>query len=148
LPADSGVKGLRDYESLIAPEREEFEWPQLDENCASSLCYTSGTSGEPKGVVFSHRSTVLHSYAVAMADALAISAQDVTLPVVPMFHVNAWGVPYAAAMVGSKLVLPGPLLDGKSLLELIDSEKVTSLLGVPTVWMNLLGHLRSLGRKL
>jgi acyl-CoA synthetase (AMP-forming)/AMP-acid ligase II len=146
LPADP--PGAVDYEGLLAPEPEAFDWPELDERAASSLCYTSGTAGFPKGVLYSHRSTVLHSYGIAMADALAISAADVTLPVVPMFHVNAWGVPYAAAMTGSKLVLPGPGLDGKSLLELIDTERVTSLLGVPTVWANLLGHLRSVDRRL
>lgn len=148
LPADTGLPGVVDYESFIEGEGDTFDWPALDENAASSLCYTSGTAGNPKGVVYSHRSTVLHSYAVAMADTLAISSQDVTLPVVPMFHVNAWGVPYAAAMVGSKLVLPGPGLDGKSLTELIEAEGVTSLLGVPTVWMNLLAHLRDAGKKL
>ena len=134
-----------DYDARLAGQPETFEWPQLDERTASSLCYTSGTAGNPKGVLYSHRSTVLHSYAIAMKDALGISASDVTLPVVPMFHVNAWGVPYAAAMVGSKLVLPGPMLDGKSLHELILSEKVTSLLGVPTVWRGLLDYLRSIG---
>ncbi len=136
------------YEPLLAPESTELAWPQLDEKSASSLCYTSGTSGNPKGVLYSHRSTVLHSYAIAMADALAFSAADVILPVVPMFHVNAWGVPYAAAMVGAKLVLPGPGLDGKSLHQLIVDEQVTSLLGVPTVWLNLLAHLRAAGAKL
>ena len=141
-------QAVLDYEALIAGEPEVYDWPALDERTASSLCYTSGTAGNPKGVLYSHRSTVLHSYAIAMVDALAISASDVTLPVVPMFHVNAWGVPYAAAMTGSKLVLPGPGLDGKSLLELIDQERVTSLLGVPTVWSNLLGHLRGEGRRL
>jgi fatty-acyl-CoA synthase len=137
-----------DYEALIAGESDAFEWPELDERAASSLCYTSGTSGHPKGVVYSHRSTVLHSYAVAMADALGICGRDVTLPVVPMFHVNAWGVPYAAAMVGSKLVLPGPGLDGASLLALIAGERVNLLLGVPTVWLNLLGHAKSVGATL
>ena len=145
LPADTHLPGLTDYETLIADQSSEFEWPDFDENTASSLCYTSGTSGNPKGVLYSHRSTVLHSYAAAMVDSLGICAADVTLPVVPMFHVNAWGVPYAAAMVGSKLVLPGPGMDGKSLLELIDSEDVTSLLGVPTVWMGLLMHMKSVG---
>ncbi len=142
------VPGALAYESLLDGQPDTFDWPRLDERTASSLCYTSGTAGSPKGVLYSHRSTVLHSYAIAMADALAISAADVTLPVVPMFHVNAWGVPYAAAMVGSKLVLPGPGLDGKSLLELIDAERVNSLLGVPTVWANLLAHLRAEGRRL
>ena len=136
------------YEAFIANESSEFSWPALDEKTASSLCYTSGTSGEPKGVLYSHRSTVLHSYAICMADALALSGADVIIPVVPMFHVNAWGVPYAAAMVGAKLVLPGPGLDGKNLLELITTEGVTSLLGVPTVWMNLLTHLKSAGQTL
>lgn len=148
LPADAKLPGATDYESLVAAESEAFTWPTLDENTASSLCYTSGTAGNPKGVLYSHRSTVLHSYAVTMADSLGLSASDVVLPVVPMFHVNAWGVPYAAAMVGAKLVLPGPGLDGKSLLELVEAEKVTNLLGVPTVWLALLGHLASVGRKL
>ena len=108
LPADSGIPGLRDYEELIAAEPDTFDWPALDEQTASSLCYTSGTAGFPKGVLYSHRSTVIHSYAICMPDALGICAGDAVLPVVPMFHVNAWGVPYAAAMTGAKLVLPGP----------------------------------------
>ena len=148
VPKDAGIAGLLDYESLIGAESDSFAWPVFDERTASSLCYTSGTSGEPKGVLYSHRSTVLHSYAICMADTLALSGADVVLPVVPMFHVNAWGVPYAAAMIGAKLVLPGPGLDGKSLLELIESEKVTSLLGVPTVWMNLLTHMKAVGKTL
>ncbi len=148
LPADVKLPGFTDFETFLAGGSADYVWPELDENTASSLCYTSGTAGNPKGVLYSHRSTVLHSYAIAMADALAISAQDSTLPVVPMFHVNAWGVPYAAAMTGSKLVLPGPGLDGKNLTELIESENVTSLLGVPTVWLALLGHLRQSGKKL
>jgi len=147
--AEAGpVPGVAAYESLLAPEPTIFDWPVLDEHQASSLCYTSGTSGHPKGVLYSHRSTVLHSFAAAMSDSLGISARDVTLPVVPMFHVNAWGVPYAAAMVGSKLVLPGPGLDGPRLLELIEGEQVTSLLGVPTVWLALLAHLHAIGRRL
>ncbi|MCC6622511.1 MAG: long-chain-fatty-acid--CoA ligase [Deltaproteobacteria bacterium] len=140
LGATEPIPGLLAYEDLLAAQPATFAWPRLDENAASSLCYTSGTSGHPKGVLYSHRSTVLHSYAAAMTDSLGIGARDVTLPVVPMFHVNAWGVPYAAAMVGSKLVLPGPGMDGKSLLELIQGERVTSLLGVPTVWLALLAH--------
>jgi fatty-acyl-CoA synthase len=148
LPADAGLPGLWAYEDLLAGRADQFEWPMLDENTASSLCYTSGTAGNPKGVLYSHRSTVLHSYAATMADTLGISGQDVTLPVVPMFHVNAWGVPYAAAMVGSKLVLPGPHLDGQSLADLIEGEGVTSLLGVPTVWLGLLGHLRLAHKRL
>jgi fatty-acyl-CoA synthase len=147
LPADSGINGLRDYESLIANEPDTFVWPQLDEHSASSICYTSGTAGFPKGVVYSHRATVLHSYAVCMQDALGICSTDVALPVVPMFHVNAWGVPYAAAMTGAKLVLPGPNLDPVSLTELIDSEQATTLLGVPTVWMALLAHARAQGKR-
>jgi fatty-acyl-CoA synthase len=148
LPADSGIGGLRDYETLIAGEPDTYTWPVFDEHTASSLCYTSGTAGFPKGVLYSHRTTVLHSFAIAMADALSICAQDVVLPVVPMFHVNAWGVPYAAAMTGAKLVFPGPGLDPVSLLELIENEEVTCLLGVPTVWMALLAHLRSLNKRL
>src|SRR5262245_52504999 len=142
LPAEHGIAGLSTYETLIGSESDDYQWPLFDEDTASSLCYTSGTTGNPKGVLYSHRSTVLHSYAAAMADVIGLSAADVTLPVVPMFHVNAWGVPYAAVMVGSKLVLPGPRLDGASLLELIESERVTSLLGVPTVWLALLAQAR------
>jgi fatty-acyl-CoA synthase len=148
LPTDTGIEGLTDYERLIAGEPDTYEWPQLDEQAASSLCYTSGTVGYPKGVLYSHRSTVLHSYAISLPDALGFSSRDAMLPVVPMFHVNAWGVPYAAACVGAKLVLPGCSLDGASLTELIETEKVTCLLGVPTVWLGLLAHLRSTGKKL
>ncbi len=148
LPADSNIEGLVDYEGLIAGESDSYEWPLLDEQAASSLCYTSGTVGYPKGVLYSHRSTVLHSYAISLPDALGFSARDAMLPVVPMFHVNAWGVPYAAACVGAKLVMPGACLDGPSLTELIENEKVTCLLGVPTVWLGLLAHLRATGKKL
>jgi fatty-acyl-CoA synthase len=148
LPPDTGIQGLRDYESLINGEPETFDWPTFDENTASSLCYTSGTAGYPKGVLYSHRSTVIHSYAIAMPDALGICAADVTLPVVPMFHVNAWGIPYATAMTGSKLVLPGPGLDPTNLMELIEQEQASSLLGVPTVWMALLAHARAQGKRL
>jgi acyl-CoA synthetase (AMP-forming)/AMP-acid ligase II len=148
FPSDTGINGLVDYESLIAGESDTFPWPQLDENTASSICYTSGTAGFPKGVVYSHRSTVLHSYAACMQDALGISSTDVALPVVPMFHVNAWGVPYAAAMTGAKLVLPGPCLDPVNLMEMIETEQTTTLLGVPTVWLALLAHARAQGKRM
>ncbi|CAB3769055.1 3-(methylthio)propionyl-CoA ligase [Paraburkholderia humisilvae] len=133
------------YEDLIDSHTQVFDWPPLDENCASSLCYTSGTTGHPKGVLYSHRSTVLHTYAAALPDALNCSARDVILPVVPMFHVNAWGLPYIACMVGAKLVFPGPALDGKSLYELIEAEQVTLSAGVPTVWQGLLRHVGERG---
>ncbi|WP_233859446.1 3-(methylthio)propionyl-CoA ligase [Paraburkholderia sp. HD33-4] len=133
------------YEDLIDLHDDVFEWPQLDENSASSLCYTSGTTGNPKGVLYSHRSTVLHTYAAALPDAMNCSARDVILPVVPMFHVNAWGLPYIACMVGAKLVFPGPALDGKSLYELMEQEQVTMSAGVPTVWQGLLAHVDALG---
>lgn len=126
------------FDDLIASNHDEFEWPELDENAASSLCYTSGTTGNPKGVLYSHRSTLLHAFGIALPDSLNLSAKDVVLPVVPMFHVNAWGIPYATAMTGSSLVLPGPNLDGDSLVSLIDDYKVTVALGVPTIWQGLL----------
>ncbi|MBV8651991.1 MAG: AMP-binding protein, partial [Alphaproteobacteria bacterium] len=129
------------YEELLASEPDDFPWPSFDENTASSLCYTSGTTGNPKGALFSHRSTILHSFACRMADSTAISMRDSVCPVVPMFHANAWGSPYTAAMAGAKLVLPGPRLDGRSLYELFESEAVTMALGVPTVWLALLAFL-------
>ena len=129
------------YEDLVDLHDDVFEWPLLDENSASSLCYTSGTTGNPKGVLYSHRSTVLHTYAAALPDSLNCSARDAILPVVPMFHVNAWGLPYIACMVGAKLVFPGPALDGQSLYELIEAEQVTLSAGVPTVWQGLLAHV-------
>ncbi|RZL94280.1 MAG: fatty-acid--CoA ligase [Variovorax sp.] len=145
MPKDSGVPGLLCYEDLIESGSDEFAWPDLDENAASSLCYTSGTTGNPKGVLYSHRSTVLHTMAAAMPNALNCSASDVILPVVPMFHVNAWGLPYIACMVGAKLVFPGPGLDGKSLHELFEAEGVTLSAGVPTVWQGLLAHVEAQG---
>jgi fatty-acyl-CoA synthase len=143
MPASSGIAGLLCYEDLLAAQDERFIWPALDENTASSLCYTSGTTGHPKGVLYSHRSTLLHTWAAALPDALNCSARDVILPVVPMFHVNAWGLPYVACMVGAKLVFPGPALDGKSLHELFESERVTLSAGVPTVWQGLLAHVEA-----
>ncbi len=136
------------YDDLIAGQNADFEWPILDENSASSLCYTSGTTGNPKGVLFSHRSTVLHSYAIILPDSLNVSAADIMLPVVPMFHVNAWGTPYAAAMVGCTLVLPGPGLDGASLVNLIDNYQVSVALGVPTIWQGLIAAANQSGSKL
>jgi 3-(methylthio)propionyl---CoA ligase len=143
MPSSSAVPNLLCYEDLVEAAGAEFEWPTQDERTASSLCYTSGTTGNPKGVLYSHRSTVLHTMASALPDALNCSARDVILPVVPMFHVNAWGLPYAACMVGAKLVFPGPFLDGKSLHELFESEGVTVSAGVPTVWQGLLAHVEA-----
>ncbi|WP_093381333.1 3-(methylthio)propionyl-CoA ligase [Variovorax sp. OV329] len=146
MPATSKIRGLLCYEELVEDHSSEFHWPRFDEQRASSLCYTSGTTGNPKGALYSHRSTMLHTYAAALPDALNCSAADVILPVVPMFHVNAWGLPYVACMVGAKLVFPGPWLDGKSLHELIESEGVTLSAGVPTVWQGLLAHAESQGQ--
>ncbi|WP_020396693.1 long-chain-fatty-acid--CoA ligase [Thiolinea disciformis] len=136
---------LKFYEDVIAQGNADYEWPEFDEETASSLCYTSGTTGDPKGVLYSHRSTLLHSYAIAMPDSMCLSARDKIMPVVPMFHVNAWGVPYGAAMVGASLVLPGPGLDGESLRKLIDQEQVSLALGVPTIWQGLLQALEKSG---
>jgi 3-(methylthio)propionyl---CoA ligase len=143
MPKESKIANLQCYEELLAAASKDFEWPVFDENSASSLCYTSGTTGNPKGVLYSHRSTVLHSYAGALPDVLNCSSADSILPVVPMFHVNAWGLPYIACLTGAKLVLPGPGLDGKSLYELFESEKVTFSAGVPTVWQGLLAYTDS-----
>ncbi|MBK6854400.1 MAG: fatty-acid--CoA ligase [Burkholderiales bacterium] len=141
--ASSAIPNLLCYEELVEAASDRFTWPRLDENSASSLCYTSGTTGHPKGALYSHRSTVLHTYAAALPDSLNCSARDVILPVVPMFHVNAWGLPYIACMVGAKLVFPGPFLDGKSLHDLFENEGVTMSAGVPTVWQGLLAHVEA-----
>ncbi len=117
----SALPNLLCYEDLLAAETDDFDWPDFDENTAAGLCYTSGTTGHPKGVLFSHRSSVLHAYAVSLPDAKGYSAHSVVLPVVPMFHVNAWGIPYAAALTGAKLVLPGAGMDGASLYELFET---------------------------
>ena len=147
LPADTGIAGLQSYEAWIGAQSDDYDWPSFDENTASSLCYTSGTTGSPKAALYSHRSSTLHAYAAALPDVMSISARDAILPVVPMFHVNAWGIPYSAALTGAKLVFPGPALDGKSIYELIESEKVTYAAGVPTVWQMLLGHMKPGGLK-
>ncbi len=142
LPTDTGIPNLISYEALIGRHEARYTWPDLDENTASSMCYTSGTTGNPKAALYSHRSTLLHAYAAALPDVMCISARDAILPVVPMFHVNAWGIPYSAAMTGAKLVFPGPALDGKSVYDLIEAEKVTFAAGVPTVWQMLLSHMK------
>ena len=147
LPADTGIPNLHSYEAWIGAESEQYAWPQFDERSAAALCYTSGTTGNPKGALYSHRSTMLHAYAGALPDALNLSARDSILPVVPMFHVNAWGIPYGAAMTGAKLVFPGAALDGKSVYDLMESEGVTMAAGVPTVWLGLLNHTAQHGLK-
>lgn len=141
------LPGLLFYDELIAEGSLDYDWPMLDETAPSSLCYSSGTTGHPKGVLYSHRSTLLHTLGGNQPDGLALAARDTVLPVVPMFHVNAWGVPFIAAAVGCRLVLPGPGLDGESLVRLIDGEGVTMALGVPTIWMGLLAALEKMGSR-
>jgi fatty-acyl-CoA synthase len=144
----SKLPNLLCYEELINSHSDDYDWPEFDENTASSLCYTSGTTGNPKGALYSHRSTILHAFGAALPDALNLSARDTVLPVVPLFHVNAWGLPYSAALTGAKLVMPGPNLDGASLHELFEQEQVTLSAGVPTIWLGLLQHLQAKGLKL
>jgi len=144
MPVGSKVD-LLCYEDLIDTHSDRFVWPVFDERLASSLCYTSGTTGNPKGVLYSHRSTLLHAYAAVAPDALNLSSRDTVLPVVPMFHVNAWGLPYSSPMAGARLVMPGPNLDGKSLYDLFEAEQVTVSAGVPTVWQGLLAHVEANG---
>ena len=148
LPGAAGVPSLCSYEAWIAPYPARYDWPALDENSASSMCYTSGTTGHPKAALYSHKSTILHAYAAALPDVMCLSARDSVLPVVPMFHVNAWGIPYSACAVGCKLVFPGPALDGKSVYELLDGEQVTFAAGVPTLWQRLLTHMGQHGLQL
>jgi fatty-acyl-CoA synthase len=148
LPAVHTPIPLISYETLLKPHDGAFDWPLLDERQASYLCYTSGTTGNPKGALYSHRSTVLHAYAGALPDAMCLSARDSVLPVVPMFHANAWGMPHAAPLTGAKLVLPGKDLDGKSLFELMQAERVTYSAGVPTVWLGLLNYMKEAGVRL
>ena len=133
------------YETLLDAQRDPFDWPVLDERSAANLCYTSGTTGHPKGALYTHRSQVLHAYGASLPDSMALSARDAVLPVVPMFHVNAWGIPHAAPLTGAKLVFPGKDLDGRSLYELMEAEGVTYSAGVPTVWLGLLAYLREAG---
>jgi len=138
----ANIPDLLCYEALLEKEKADFQWPSFDERTAACLCYTSGTTGNPKGALYSHRSTMIHAYGAALPDALNLSARDVVLPVVPMFHVNAWSLPYSCAMVGAKMVFPGPHLDGKSLHNLFETEGVTFSAGVPTVWLGLLSYMK------
>ncbi|MEM9551517.1 MAG: long-chain-fatty-acid--CoA ligase [Pseudomonadota bacterium] len=146
--AAAALPGLKFYDEFLETGDPDYEWPVFDENTASSLCYTSGTTGNPKGVLYSHRSTMLHSFASNTLDCVGYSAMDVVMPVVPMFHVNAWGSPYACAMSGARMVLPGPDLQGEALVSLIDTYGVTLAMGVPTIWLGLLGHAKRTGTKL
>jgi 3-(methylthio)propionyl---CoA ligase len=144
---DCKVPGALCYEDLLSAQDGTYDWPSFDENTAAGICYTSGTTGHPKGVVYSHRSTVLHAYGVALPGSLPVGPGETLLPVVPMFHVNAWGIPYGAAMCGFKLVMPGPRLDGAGLTELMNAEGVTTYCGVPTVHLGLLAHWKASGER-
>jgi fatty-acyl-CoA synthase len=145
LPVIPGVAAATCYERFLEDGDAAAIWPEFDERSAVGLCFTSGTTGNPKGALYTHRSTVLHAYGASLPDAMGLSALDTVLPVVPMFHVNAWGMPYSTCLVGAKLVLPGPQLDGKSIYELFENEGVTFSAGVPTVWLGLLQHVQSQG---
>ena len=142
------LDGLLAYEDLLAKASPDYEWPLFDENTASTLCYTSGTTGNPKGVLYSHRSTLLHAFAACAGDALALVARDSILTVVPLFHANAWSLPFSAAMCGAKLVLPGPRLDPESLYMLLESEECTKAFGIPTIWLNFLAWVEANKAKL
>ncbi|HEY3911701.1 MAG TPA: long-chain-fatty-acid--CoA ligase [Stellaceae bacterium] len=145
--AETNLSVLPCYEDLIAAEDDDFAWPEFDERTAAALCYTSGTTGNPKGALYSHRSTVLHAFAISLPDAISISARDVVCPVVPLFHACGWGIPYAAPMNGAKLVLPGPRVDGESLYQLFEAERVTYALGVPTVWLGFEAYLSATAKR-
>jgi len=140
MPTETKIPNLLCYEDLISSSSGDYTWPLFDENSAATLCYTSGTTGNPKGALYSHRSTLLHAYAASTPSALNVSSADTVLPVVPMFHVNAWGLPYSVPLSGAKMVFPGAALDGKSLYDLFESEGVTFSAGVPTVWLGLINH--------
>ena len=142
------LAGALCYEALLAERDDRFVWPTLDEKTAAVLCYTSGTTGNPRGVLYSHRSQILHAFAVALPDVAGFAESETVLPAAPMFHVNAWGIPYAAALTGARLVLPGPRLHGAALAELIESEGVTIALGVPTLWVGLIRYLRASKQRL
>ncbi len=148
MPAESGFDTLLCYEELIAGESETFNWPEIPENSGCSLCYTSGTTGNPKGVMYTHRSSVIHAMGTLHAQAFNLSRDSAILPVVPMFHVNCWGLPYSVAVTGAKLIFPGAGMDGASLWQLIDEEKPDFIAGVPTVWLGLLQHLDSIGARM
>lgn len=145
---ETSLPNVVSYEEWIAEADGDFRWVELSEGEAAGMCYTSGTTGEPKGVLYSHRSNVLHAMMASMPDAMGISSRDVVLPVVPMFHANAWGLAQAAPMNGATLVMPGPKLDGASIYELLDTERVTFTAAVPTVWLMLLQYLEETGRDL
>jgi acyl-CoA synthetase (AMP-forming)/AMP-acid ligase II len=148
MPKESKIPGLLCYEELLAGQPGTLEWPEFDERTASSLCYTSGTTGNPKGVLYGHRSTLLHTWMVASGGVLGLTPDDTILPVVPMFHANAWGLVYSAPISGCKLVFPGFKLDGASVYELLDSEDVTFSAGVPTVWLELLRYCEANGKRM
>ena len=146
---DTTLPNVMCYETLLSKQSTSFDWPEFDENTASAMCYTSGTTGNPKGVVYSHRSTILHALGGGMPDVSAASYKETILPIVPMFHVNAWGAPYSSLMVGSKMVMPGPKMgDGETLQSLIEGENVTFSSGVPTIWLGLLDFLEKTGKTL
>ena len=147
MPQNSSLPTLLCYETLMERETQSFNWPSFDENTAAGLCYTSGTTGNPKGVLYSHRSNVLHSFAFHAIPGMGLSSTDTALVVVPLFHANGWGYAYSAPMIGAKMVMPGPKLDGKSIYEMIEDQGVTMSSGVPTVWLGLLAHLRATGAR-